>query len=317
MTFAMVFPGQGSQSLGMQKALADEFPVVGETYAEASDVLGFDLWERVQNGPQEELDQTVVTQPAMLTAGIAAWRCWTAAGGSEPSSMTGHSLGEYTALVAADGLPFADALSIVRQRAELMQAAVPAGEGAMAAILGLDDDAVIEVCEAAANGQVVSAVNFNSPGQVVIAGERDAVERAVDGAKEAGAKRAILLRVSVPSHSALMKPAAEELKVRLAETEILPLRIPVINVVDVEHYSTPDSIRDGLRRQLFRPVLWSAAIRRLATEGATTIVECGPGKVLAGLVRRIDRSLTGLALEDVDSLNKALDHTRAHEGQGA
>lgn len=311
MTFAMVFPGQGSQSLGMQKALADEYPVVAETYAEASDVLGFDLWKLVQTGPQEELDQTVITQPAMLTAGIAAWRCWLAAGGQEPASMTGHSLGEYTALVASDALPFAEAVSIVRQRAELMQAAVPAGEGAMAAVLGLDDDTVINVCEAAANGEVVSAVNFNSPGQVVIAGERAAVERAVDGAKEAGAKRAIMLRVSVPSHSALMKPAADELAGRLAATEFSPLRIPVINVVDVEHYDTPDSIRDGLRRQLFCPVLWSATIQRLASEGATTIIECGPGKVLAGLVRRIDRSLTGMALEDVDSLNKALDQVRA------
>lgn len=313
MTFAMVFPGQGSQSLGMQKALAEEFDVVLDTWREAGDALGYDLWTLVQEGPQERLDQTEVTQPAMLTAGVAAWRCWQAAGGAEPQRMAGHSLGEYSALVASGALEFAAAARIVRRRGQLMQEAVPAGEGAMAAILGLDDDTVTAVCAEAANGQVVSAVNFNSPGQVVIAGERDAVERAVEGAKGAGAKRAMLLRVSVPSHSALMEPAADRLAEELAGLEIGTPRIPVVNNVDVAEYADANQVRDGLKRQLHNPVQWSATVRGLAADGVSTLIECGPGKVLAGLGKRIDRSLACVPIEDPDTLQKALAASRGEQ----
>ncbi|WP_156762771.1 ACP S-malonyltransferase [Woeseia oceani] len=306
MTFAVVFPGQGSQSPGMQKALADTFTEVVETYAEASEVLGYDLWSLVQEGTPEDLDRTVVTQPAMLTAGVAAWRCWQQAGATMPAWMAGHSLGEYTALVAAGSLTFADALKLVAKRAEFMQQAVPEGSGAMAAILGLDDSAVVDVCSAAANGQVVSAVNFNSPGQVVIAGEKSAVERAVDGAKAAGAKRALLLRVSVPSHSALMQPAADALKPLLDAATVSAPSVPVLSNVDVAPYSDANQIRDGLRRQLYSPVRWSDTIKHMAANGVSVAIECGPGKVLAGLVKRIDREVTGVFIDDADSLQKAL-----------
>lgn len=307
MTLAMVFPGQGSQSLGMQAALAEAWPVVRETYAEASEVLGYDLWQLVQEGPQEELDRTVVTQPAMLTAGVATSRCWAAAGGPQPAWLAGHSLGEYSALVWAGAVSFADALGLVRKRATLMQEAVPAGKGAMAAILGMDDAAVIEVCKQAAEGAVVTAVNFNSPGQVVVAGEREAVARAVEKAKAAGAKRALMLRVSVPSHSPLMQPAADALAEHLAATDFAEVRIPVLNSVDVEQYVDPEQIRAGLRRQVFNPVRWTDTVRRLRANGVKTIIECGPGKVLAGLVRRIDRTATTLCIDEPAALGKALE----------
>ena len=286
----MVFPGQGSQSLGMQAELAKEFPEVQEVYGEASERLGFDLWETAQAGPQEKLDETIITQPLMLAAGFAAWKAWRKAGGSDPAQLAGHSLGEYTALVCAGALDFADAVGLVRRRAELMQLAVPAGSGAMAALLGLDDAAVIEVCERASDGQVVSAVNFNAPGQVVIAGEKSAVERAAEAAKDAGAKRAIMLSVSVPSHCALMTGAADELAETLAATEISATAIPVLSNVDVLAYENVEQIRDGLHRQVFSPVRWVETINSLVANGADQLIECGPGKVLAGLTRRIDRS---------------------------
>jgi [acyl-carrier-protein] S-malonyltransferase len=302
----MVFPGQGSQAVGMQAELAVEFGEIMATYAEASEQLGYDLWNLVQTGTTDQLAETVVTQPAMLTAGVAAWRVWQKAGGPEPQQLAGHSLGEYTALVCAESLAFADAVSLVKRRAELMQAAVPAGKGAMAAILGMDDDAVIDVCNNAAAGQVVSAVNFNSPGQVVIAGDRDAVERATVLAKESGAKRAIILNVSVPSHCALMTGAGDELAESLARTEFAETHMPVISNVDVVPYENPEQIRDGLKRQLFSPVRWVGTVHYLIANGTDQIIECGPGKVLAGLAKRIDRSLAASCIDTPVSLQKIL-----------
>lgn len=302
----MVFPGQGSQALGMQSGLAENYADVRHTYAEASEVLGFDLWQLVQQGPEERLNETRVTQPAMLTAGVAAWRVWCSSGGSQPTGMAGHSLGEYTALVCAGSLPFATALQLVRQRAELMQAAVPAGQGAMAAILGLDDEAVVSVCRRAAQDEVVEAVNFNSPGQVVIAGHRTAVERAAEQAKEAGAKRAVLLNVSVPSHCALMKPAAATLANALMETAFAAPTVPVISNVDVATYATAAQIRVGLERQLYNPVRWTDTIRQLVAHGATAIIECGPGKVLAGLTKRIDRAVDTISFDEPDAIESSI-----------
>jgi len=311
---AFVFPGQGSQSVGMQASLAAAFPAVTETYAEASSLLGFDLWQLVQQGPQEKLDQTVVTQPAMLTAGVAAWRCWQAAGGPAPVAAAGHSLGEFTALVCSGALDFAEAVALVKRRARLMQEAVPGGSGAMAAILGLDDQLVMDVCAAAAQGQVVSAVNFNSPGQVVIAGERDAVGRAAENARAAGAKRAMLLSVSVPSHCALMEPAAAELAKRLEQTAFLEPAFPVISNVDVAPYRNAADIRDGLRRQLFSPVRWMETVQVMAGRGVDVMIECGPGKVLVGLLKRIDRALAGGAIENTESLQAALELCGVQDG---
>lgn len=310
MTLAIVFPGQGSQAAGMQAALAEEYPEIRDTYREASDQLGFDLWELVQEGPAEGVNETVVTQPAMLTAGVAAWRAWRRAGGDTPAWMAGHSLGEYTALTCAGALPFADAVRLVSRRAELMQAAVPAGEGAMAAVLGLDDDVVVSVCRGAAEGEVVSAVNFNSPGQVVIAGHRPAVERACEQAKAVGAKRTMMLSVSVPAHSDLMRPAAAEFATALAGIDFAPPSIPVVNNVDVEVYDSPARIREGLERQLYSPVRWTATIRYLVERGAGFIVEAGPGKVLTGLVRRIDRSVPAACLDSPAALEEALAQSR-------
>lgn len=310
MSFAMVFPGQGSQSLGMQAALASKYPEVVATYSEASEVLGYDLWLLTQTGPQEELDKTVITQPAMLAAGVATWRCWQAAGGAAPDVVAGHSLGEYSALVAAGAVDFADALRVVNKRANLMQEAVPAGKGGMAAILGLEDQAVIDACAKAEQGQVVRAVNFNSPGQVVIAGHKEAVERAIDIAKQAGAKRALLLRVSVPSHSPLLEAAANALADDLAKTAFGALAIPALNSVNVAPFADAQNIRESLRLQVFNPVRWTDTVRRLANEGMTLVIECGPGKVLAGLVKRIDRGITCVAIDDPDSLQKALDACR-------
>jgi [acyl-carrier-protein] S-malonyltransferase len=306
LTLAMVFPGQGSQSVGMLAALAEPHAEIRATFKEAAEILGYDLWDLVQNGPAERLDETVVTQPAMLTAGVATWRAWRRAGGDSPASMAGHSLGEYTALVCAGGLPFADALRLVTRRAELMQAAVPAGKGAMAAILGLDDDAVIEACRQAAEGEVVSAVNFNSPGQVVIAGERAAVERAADLARAAGAKRAVLLSVSVPSHCELMRPAAEELADSLADTPFGTLSIPVIGNADVRPYGDAEQIRAGLAKQLHSPVRWTETVRDLINRGSSSIIECGPGKVLTGLTKRIDRSVPAMCIDTRETMITAL-----------
>lgn len=306
LTLAMIFPGQGSQSVGMLAALAEQYPDVSATFAEAAEILGYDLWHLVQNGPAERLDETVVTQPAMLAAGVATWRAWRTAGGASPANMAGHSLGEYTALVCSGTLSFPDAVQLVRHRAELMQAAVPAGEGAMAAILGLDDDAVTEACRSAAEGQVVSAVNFNSPGQVVIAGERTAVERAVEHAKAAGAKRAVLLNVSVPSHCDLMRPAAVELSRHLAETPLAMPPIPVIGNADVRAYESAAEIRAGLAKQLYSPVRWTEIVRDLITRGSSSLIECGPGKVLTGLVKRIDRNIPAVCIDTREVMTTAL-----------
>jgi len=302
----MVFPGQGSQSVAMQADLAAEFPEVGATYAEASEQLGYDLWQLVQEGPKEKLDETVVTQPAMMSAGVAAWRVWQKSGGAQPALVAGHSLGEYTALVCAGAIEFAGAVNLVQRRAELMQQAVPAGEGAMAAILGLDNETVLSVCRDAEEGQVVQAVNFNSPGQVVIAGARPAVERAAELAKNAGARRALLLSVSVPAHCELMQPAAEELAAALAAAELAVPSVPVIGNTDAVIYESVEQIRDGLRRQLFNPVRWAETIELMIASGATKIIECGPGKVLAGLTRRIDKSVSSACIDSPAALESAL-----------
>jgi len=306
LSLAMVFPGQGSQSHAMQAGLAAAHAEVESTYAQASEILGYDLWDLVQNGPAEKLDETTITQPAMLTAGIAAWRCWVAAGGGRPALLAGHSLGEYTALVVAEALEFDVAVGLVRRRAELMQEAVPVGSGSMAAILGLDDADVCNVCDAAAQGEVVSAVNFNAPGQVVIAGASAAVERATTGAREAGARRALMLNVSVPSHCALMKPAAEKLATEFAAVQFNTPKIPVINNVDATVYKGAEDIRDGLARQLYSPVRWVDSVKQIVAGGATSLIECGPGKVLTGLAKRIDRSLPAACIDSPESLQKAI-----------
>jgi [acyl-carrier-protein] S-malonyltransferase len=306
MSLAFVFPGQGSQSEGMLSALAAEFSEVEETFREASDVLGYDLWDIVQNGPAEKLNSTDITQPAMLAAGVAVWRVWQTKAGAQPTVLAGHSLGEYTALVCGGSLAFADAIKLVAERGRLMQQAVPAGTGAMAAVLGLDDDAVRQACRDAADGEVLEAVNFNSPGQVVVAGHKAAVERVVDLAKERGAKRALVLPVSVPSHCAMMKPAADQLATVLQDVAIQAPTIPVINNADVASPNEPDAIRDALVRQLYSPVRWVETIQKMAGDGVDRLVECGPGKVLAGLNKRIERKMTAQAVFDPDSLNAAL-----------
>lgn len=306
MSLAFVFPGQGSQSVGMLAELASAESQVEATFAEASAALGYDLWKIVAEGPAEELNQTHITQPAMLSAGIAVWRIWQAKGGATPAVMAGHSLGEYTALVAAGAIAFADAVALVAERGKLMQEAVPAGTGSMAAILGLEDAQVIEVCANAAQGEVVSAVNFNANGQVVIAGQVAAVERAVELAKEAGAKRAVILPVSVPSHCELMKPAAEKLAERLAAITVSAPQIPVINNADVSKASDADSIRDALVRQLYSPVRWVETVQAMAGEGVDTLIECGPGKVLVGLNKRIVKEMNTAALFDPAGFEAAL-----------
>ena len=301
---AFVFPGQGSQSIGMMSGFAGH-PVVRATFDEASRVLGDDLWQLVTSGPEEDLNKTVNTQPLMLTAAIAAWRAWREEGGPAPSVVAGHSLGEYSALVAADALSFTDAVPLVRFRAQAMQDAVPAGVGAMAALLGIDDDAVAAACAEAiaqAPSEAVEPVNYNAPGQLVIAGHRTAVERAIVAAKARGAKRAVLLPVSAPFHSSLLKPAADRLRERLAQVEIRPPSIAVLHNVDVAEHRSADEIRDALARQAASPVRWVETIRAMAARGITHVVECGPGKVLAGLTKRISPELTGLAITDDASL---------------
>ena len=302
----MVFPGQGSQSVGMQAELAAEFPVLQETYAEASSVLGYDLWALVQNGPAEKLSATVVTQPAMLTAGTAAYRVWLAAGGEAPAQMAGHSLGEYSALVAAESMSFAAAMKIVISRAQLSQDAVPAGVGAIAAVIGLDDAEVIKACREASSEGVVEPVNFNSPGQVVIAGHKGAVESAMAGCKAAGARRALMLPMSVPSHSSLLTAAGEALAEDLAAAEISTPAIKVIAATDGKAYSDADDIRTRLSRQVYGPVQWVVTVNAIIDGGASTIIECGPGKVLAGLCRRINKGTPVSFIDSSDSLQKAL-----------
>lgn len=304
MKFAFVFPGQGSQSVGMMQGF-DALPVVRKTFEEAGDVLKLDLWQMVTAGPVETINQTINTQPVMLTAGVAVYRAWQEMGGNQPEFMAGHSLGEYTALVAAGALSFADALPLVRYRAQVMQEAVAEGVGGMAAILGLDDDAVRAVCAEAAQGEVVEAVNFNSPGQVVIAGSKAAVERGMELAKARGAKRALPLPVSVPSHCSLMKPAAEKLAIYLQSVAMLPPLVPVLHNADVKSYSGAAEIKDALVRQLYMPVRWVETVQALAAAGVTHVAECGPGKVLAGLNKRIVAELQGLALTDAAALEQA------------
>lgn len=305
MSIAIVFPGQGSQSVGMMSELSENFAVVGETFNQASEVLGFDLWDMIQSGPVESLNQTENTQPAMLTAGVATWRVWNEVGGELPAAMAGHSLGEYTALVCSGALEFADAVALVAERGRQMQAAVPAGTGAMAAVLGLDDEQVSAACTAAAEGQVVEAVNFNSPGQVVIAGDKAAVERAIENAKGVGAKRAMLLPVSVPSHCQLMKPAADVMAKKLSGISISKPAYQVIHNVDVQTHESADEIRVALAEQLYKPVRWVETVQALSGQGVEKLVELGPGKVLAGLTKRIDRSLQGVCVQDMATLEKA------------
>ncbi|TOM79956.1 ACP S-malonyltransferase [Vibrio parahaemolyticus] len=303
--FAIVFPGQGSQAVGMLADLGEQYDVVKQTFAEASDALGYDLWALVQNGPAEDLNQTFRTQPALLASSVAIWRVWQELGLEQPANLAGHSLGEYSALVCAGVIDFKEAIKLVELRGKLMQEAVPAGTGAMYAIIGLDDDAIAKACEEAAQGDVVSPVNFNSPGQVVIAGSKDAVERAGALCKEAGAKRALPLPVSVPSHCALMKPAADKLAVALESIEFNTPQLPVINNVDVAAETDPAKIKDALVRQLHSPVRWTESVQLMNEQGVENLLELGPGKVLTGLTKRIVKTLSAAAVNDVASLEAA------------
>lgn len=308
MTLAMVFPGQGSQSVGMLSALAAAEPLVQETFAEASAALGYDLWQLCQQGPDDQLGQTAKTQPAVLTGGVAVWRVWRKRGGPVPAMMAGHSLGEYTALVCAGVLDFPAAVKLVRYRGEAMQAAVPAGTGAMAAILGLEDADVEAACAEAAQGEIVMAANYNSPSQVVIAGQATAVERAIDAAKKRGAKRALKLPVSVPSHTSLMQPAADKLARELEGLQVRPAQGVEIFTVNLARHATADSTRRALVEQLIKPVRWADTVRAMVAAGAKTFIECGPGQVLTGLNRRIerDKSIAMFAIEDPAVLDTAL-----------
>jgi len=310
MKLAIIFPGQGSQAVGMMEGYAGH-PSVRETFDEAGRVLGQDLWALVQDGPAEVLNQTVNTQPVMLTADVAVYRAWRAAGGAEPSLMAGHSLGEYAALVAAGAIAFADALPLVRFRAQAMQDAVPQGVGAMAAIMGLDDQGVVAACAEAAQTQSVEAVNFNAPGQVVIAGHKEAVERAIAAAKTRGAKRGVLLPVSAPFHSKLLQPAADKLAAYLASVPVAITEVAVVHNVDVGRAATPDAIRTALARQAASPVRWVETIQAFVAEGVTHIVECGPGTVLTGLGRRISPGVELLPLNDGDAIAGAIAATAA------
>lgn len=306
--FAMVFPGQGSQTVGMLAELAGNYPIVQETFKQASEVLGYDLWQLVQEGPAEELNKTWQTQPALLTASVAVYRVWQQKYPElKPEVMAGHSLGEYSALVCAGVLDFQDAVKLVELRGKLMQQAVPEGTGAMYAIIGLDNDAIINACKQAEQGEVVSAVNFNSPGQVVIAGAKAAVERAAALCKEAGAKRALPLAVSVPSHCALMKPAADQLSVSLESITLKAPVVAVLNNVDVKAETDAVAIRNALVRQLYSPVRWTETVEKMAQNGVEVLVEVGPGKVLNGLTKRIVDSLQAVSVNDVKSLDSIED----------
>jgi [acyl-carrier-protein] S-malonyltransferase len=314
MSFAFVFPGQGSQSVGMLAQLAAAEPLVQETFAEASAVLGYDLWKLCQSGPEEDLGKTERTQPAMLAAGVATWRAWRKHGGGLPAAMAGHSLGEYSALVCSGALDFRTAVGLVQFRGQAMQAAVPAGQGAMAAILGLDDGDVEAACREAAQGETVQAANFNSPGQIVIAGTAAAVDRAIEVAKSKGAKRAIKLPVSVPSHSPLMQPAAERLAEKLQQVKFGPREVRDIYTVDVRKHGDEADIRKALVEQLVKPVRWTETIQAMLAGGARVIVECGPKGVLTGLNRRIERNkdIAMLSIEDAESLQQALQACRSN-----
>lgn len=304
--FAMTFPGQGSQSVGMLAALAVAFAQVEETFAEASEVLGYDLWALTQEGPESALARTVHTQPAMLSAGVAVWRVWCAAGGPRPDVALGHSLGEYSALVCAEAIGFADAVRVVAARGRFMQEAVPDGEGAIAAILGLSDAEVEAICAEAAEGRVVQAVNFNAPGQVAIAGHADAVERAIVLARSRGARRAVPIAMSVPSHCRLMRPAADRLREVLDATPVKRPSLAVINNVDVAVYEDPSRIRDALVRQVYNPVRWVEAVRAARARGVVTAVESGPGRVLSGLNKRIEKDMQTFTVHDPATLEGAL-----------
>lgn len=310
-SLALVFPGQGSQHLGMLRELAERYSVVRTTFEEAADALGYDLWQRVQEGPEEALNATACTQPALLTSSVAIWRVWQELEGPRPVTMAGHSLGEYSAMVCAGSLSFAEGVRLVRLRGEAMQEAVPAGQGAMAAILGLDNQAVETACHDAAQGEVVAAVNYNAPGQVVIAGQAAAVERAIALCQEAGAKRALPLPVSVPSHCALMRPAAERLAEAMNAIEIKAPRYTVVQNVDAQAHADVETLRTRLVEQLYRPVRWTDCVEAMVSQGARVFIECGPGKVLTGLNKRIARGAKGLAVNDPDSLSAALE--LAHE----
>jgi len=314
---ALVFPGQGSQQMGMLRELAERYSVVRTTFEEASDALGYDLWQVVQEGPEEALNATACTQPALLSASVAIWRVWQELEGPRPGAMAGHSLGEYSAMVCAGALPFAQGVRLVKLRGEAMQEAVPVGEGAMAAILGLDDAVVEKACAEAAHGEVVSAVNYNAPGQVVIAGGRAAVERAIAACQEAGAKRAMPLPVSVPSHCALMEPAAERLAAAMEEVALRAPRYTVIQNVDAQAHADVETLRTRLIEQLYRPVRWTACVEAMVERGAEVFIECGPGKVLTGLNKRIARGSKGLAVNDPDSLDAALELARDAAGQSS
>jgi [acyl-carrier-protein] S-malonyltransferase len=304
---AFVFPGQGSQAVGMLTELAATYPEVKQIFDKASFVLGRDLWNLAFNGPEDDLNQTQNTQPVMLAAGVAVWEVWCKHSTVRPVWMAGHSLGEYTALVCSGALFFEDAVKLVEARARFMQEAVPQGVGAMAAILGLEDDKVIAICADVAEMEVVSAVNFNSPGQVVIAGHKAAVERAAAAAKDAGAKRAVLLPVSVPSHCALMQSAADRLDEALQNIALATPKMQLIHNVDVESHTAPEVIRNTLKEQLYKPVRWVESIERMHNNGVTTFVECGPGKVLTGLDKRIAKDAEHFALYDPETLNKLLE----------
>ncbi|WP_226661254.1 ACP S-malonyltransferase [Microbulbifer aggregans] len=303
---AFVFPGQGSQQIGMLAEAATEFPEVSETFKQASAVLGYDLWDLSQNGQQEDINLTERTQPLLLTASVALYRAWLANGGAKPALMGGHSLGEWSALVCAGVLAFEDAVRLVRERGRLMQEAVPAGQGAMAAVIGLADADVEAACREASQGDVVAAVNYNSPGQVVIAGSSAAVERAIDACKAAGAKRALPLPVSAPFHTELMRPAADKLAPQIEATEFFAPEIPVIHNVHAKTETDPAAIKALMVEQIYSPVRWTACVQEMANAGASVLVECGPGKVLSGLAKRIDRSLTGHNIETPAQLTEAV-----------
>jgi len=303
---AGVFPGQGSQSIGMASGWGEHEDIAQAVFDRAGDVLGYDLWAQVAEGDAEALNQTERTQPAMLAADIAAWEIWRRAGGATPAALAGHSLGEYAALVAAGSIDFEAAVALVARRGQLMQSAVAEGQGAMAAVLGLDDEAVRGVCEKAADGEVCEAVNFNAPGQVVIAGDRAAVERAEAIAGDQGAKRFVLLPVSVPSHSSLMRDAGEQLRAEIAQVDIRPPQVPVIHNVDALTHEKPEAIATALVEQLFRPVQWVACVQAMQAMGASDQIEFGPGKVLTGLARRIDRKMGAKPVFDQPTLEKAL-----------
>lgn len=308
---AMVFPGQGSQKIGLLAELAESFDTVQSTFAEASDVLGYDLWDLGQNGSQEDINLTERTQPLLLTASVAVWRVWCAQNGAAPAYLAGHSLGEWSALVCAGVVDFAAAVKLVQQRGKFMQEAVPAGQGAMAAIIGLADEAIVQACTDAAQAEVVAPVNYNSPGQVVIAGHSAAVERAMTACKEAGAKRALPLPVSAPFHTSLMRPAAERLEAQIQATVFQAPEIPVVHNVTARAESDPEVIKALMVEQIYSPVRWVECIQTLRAQGVETTLECGPGKVLSGLNKRIDKSLATLAMETPDELATALESVRS------